>query len=147
MQKTCVIIKPDGIGKKVIGEVIRRFETEGLQLLGVKMVRPDRASLENFYGIHKGKDFFEPFINFMSSGPIVVTAWQGERAVQKVRDIIGVTNSKEALPGTLRQMFGTDGRRNLVHASDTVDNGIKEVDFFFRNEEIFDYDPDAWHTE
>ncbi|MCX5782059.1 MAG: nucleoside-diphosphate kinase [Elusimicrobia bacterium] len=144
MERTCVIIKPDGIGKKVVGEIIKSFESEGLKLLGMKMVWPDRSTIENFYDVHRGKYFFEFFINFMTSGPIIVTAWEGENAVFGVRNIIGSTDSMEAAPGTLRRMFGTDGRKNLVHASDSVENGIKEIKFFFKNGEIIDYSPEEW---
>lgn len=144
MERTCVIIKPDGVGKKVVGEVISRFEKEGLKLLAMKMLWPEGKTLENFYAVHKGKYFFEPFMNFVSSGPIVVSAWEGEGAVKNVREILGATNSKEAAPGTLRQIFGTDGRRNLVHGSDSIENGVKEIDFFFKKNEIFEYDPDGW---
>lgn len=147
MEKTCVIIKPDGVGKKVVGEIIERFEKEGLKLLGLKMVWPDRKTLEDFYAVHKGKYFFEPFMNFVSSGPVIVSAWEGESAVKNVRNIIGATNSKEAAPGTLRNMFGTDGRKNLVHASDSIENGVKEINFFFKNGEIINYDPKAWESK
>ncbi len=144
MERTCVIIKPDGVGKKVVGEIIRRFESAGLKLLGMKMLWPERKTIESFYEIHKGKYFFEPFINFMSSGPIVVCAWEGSGAVKNVREMLGATNSTEAAPGTLRQMYGTDGRRNLVHGSDSVENGIKETAFFFTGGELFSYDPNGW---
>ncbi len=144
MERTCVIIKPDGIGKKVVGEIIKRFETEGLKLLGMKMIWPDRPTIENFYDVHRGKYFFEPFMNFMTSGPIIVSAWEGKDAVFSVRNIIGATDSREAAPGTLRRLFGTDGRKNLVHASDSVENGIKEIDFFFKDGEIIEYNPDEW---
>jgi nucleoside-diphosphate kinase len=144
MERTCVIIKPDGIGKKVVGEIIKRFEAEGLKLLGIKMSWPDRSAIEKFYDVHRGKYFFEPFINFITSGPIIITAWEGKNVVFCVRNIIGSTDSKEAAPGTLRNMFGTDGRRNLVHASDSVENGLKEINFFFKNGEIIDYNPEEW---
>jgi len=144
MERTCVIIKPDGVGKKVVGEILSRFEREGFKLLAMKMLWPERKILEEFYAVHKGKYFFDLFINFVSSGPIVVCAWEGEGAVKRVRDILGATNSKDAELGTLRQMFGTDGRRNLVHGSDSVENGINEINFFFKKNEIFEYDPDGW---
>ena len=144
MERTCVIIKPDGIGKKCAGEVIRRFESEGLKLIGLKMLYPPREKIESFYEIHKGKPFFGPFIAFMTSGPIIVSAWEGVNAVAHVRRIIGATNSKEAAQGTLRQLFGTDNRKNLVHASDSEENGKRETSFFFQPEELVEYDPNAW---
>jgi nucleoside-diphosphate kinase len=144
MERTCVIIKPDGVGKKVAGEVIKRFESEGLKLVGLKMLRPKRAVLEDFYSVHKGKFFFEPFINFLESGPIIVCAWQAPNAVIQVRNIIGDTDSRKAKPGTLRGAFGTDNRKNLVHASDSIENAKREIEFFFQPDEILEYNPDEW---
>jgi nucleoside-diphosphate kinase len=144
MERSCLIIKPDGVGKKKAGEIIGRLEAEGLKLLGVKMLRPTREEIEGFYSMHKGKHFFEPFVNFMLSGPIIVTAWEGKGAVAHIRKTIGATNSKEAAPGTLRQQFGTDNRKNLVHASDSVESSDRELKHFFKPSEIIEYDPDAW---
>lgn len=144
MERTCVIVKPDGVGKKVVGEVVRRLESEPLRLIGMKMIRPVKSQIESFYEVHRGKPFYEPLVRFMLSGPIVVTAWEGEDAITRVRTIIGATNSKEAAPGTLRQMFGTDNRRNLVHASDSKENGVREVSFYFAPNELFAYDSDEW---
>ena len=147
MERTCVIVKPDGVGKKVVGEVIKRMESEGLKLLALKMEWPSKEKIEGFYAVHKGKDFFERFINFVSSGPVIVTAWEGENAISRVRNIIGATNSQEAEEGTLRNLFGTDNRRNLVHASDSVENGKKEMEYFFKAEEIIEYDPNNWQDK
>lgn len=144
MERTCVIIKPDGVGKKVVGSVIARFEKEGLKLIGMRMVRPAREIMEKFYDVHKGKPFFEPFIRFVVSGPIIVTAWEGPGAVANVRSIIGATNSAEAAPGTLRGTYGTDNRRNLVHASDSPENAAREISFFFSPGELFTYTPSDW---
>lgn len=144
MERTCVIVKPDGVGKKVVGEVVRRLESEPLRLIGMKMIRPVKSQIESFYEVHRGKPFYEPLVRFMLSGPIVVTAWEGEDAITRVRTIIGATNSKEAAPDTLRQMFGTDNRRNLVHASDSKENGVREVSFYFAPNELFAYDSDEW---
>jgi nucleoside-diphosphate kinase len=147
MERTCVIIKPDGVGKKKVGEIIKRFESEGLKLVAMKMARPDRATLEEFYAVHKGKHFFEPFINFLSSGPIVICGWEGQNAISNVRSIIGDTDSKKAKPGTLRGQFGTDNRRNLVHASDSPENAAREINFFFKPGEILEYSPEDWETK
>lgn len=144
MERTCVIVKPDGVGKKVIGDIIRRFESESLQLVGMKMIKPSKETMEEFYSVHKGRPFYEPLLKFMTCGPIVVTAWKGDNAIARVRGIIGATNSKEAAPGTLRQLFGTDNRRNVVHASDSPENGRKETSFFFTDQEIIDYGYDDW---
>lgn len=143
-ERTCLIIKPDGVGKKVVGKVISCLEENGLKLLALKMLRPERSVLESFYAVHQGKPFFEPFINFMTTGPIIVSVWEGKGAIQQVRKLIGSTNSLEAAPGTLRNLYGTDNRRNLVHASDSPENAQREISFFFRPEEIFQYDENAW---
>lgn len=144
MERTCVIIKPDGVCKKVSGDIIKRFDGEGLKLVGLKMVRPSRQAMENFYAVHKERDFFKPLIDFICSAPIIVMAWECENAVAKVRNIIGATNSKEAAAGTLRNMFGTDNRRNVVHASDSVENAKKEISVFFGPEEIMRYEYNDW---
>lgn len=141
---TCVIVKPDGVGKRVVGKIIDRFESEGFQLLAMKTVRPTAALMEEFYAEHKGKPFFPPFLRFVTSGPLVVTAWRGAGAVARVRQIIGATNSPEAAPGTLRRTWGTDNRRNLVHASDSPKSAAREVAFFFSPEDTVPYDGDAW---
>jgi len=147
MENTCVIIKPDGVCKKVSGDIIKRFDVEGLKLVGLRMARPSKETLERFYAVHKGKEFFEPLIRFMYSAPLIVMAWQAEDAVAKVRRIIGATNSKEAAAGTLRAMFGTDGRRNVVHASDSPENAAKELAFFFKPEDLMKYDYTDWKND
>jgi nucleoside-diphosphate kinase len=144
MEKTLVIIKPDGVGKRAVGEIIRRFETEGFKLIGLKMLKPERKTLEEFYSVHKGKPFFEPFMSFVTSGPIIAAALEADSAVERVRGIIGSTDSKKAAPGTLRSLYGTDNRRNLVHASDSRENAKREIEFFFKNHELLSYDPDNW---
>ncbi|MGA2090125.1 MAG: nucleoside-diphosphate kinase [Endomicrobiales bacterium] len=144
MERTCIIIKPDGVGKKVVGAIISRFEKEGLKLVAMKMLKPARSVMEQFYAVHKGKPFFEPFINFVTSGPIVVTAWEADHAVLKVRGIIGATNTKEAVLGTLRNLYGTDNRRNVVHASDSVENAKHEIEFFFTDSEVLSYELTDW---
>jgi nucleoside-diphosphate kinase len=144
MERTCVVVKPDGVGKKVVGSVIQRFENEGLKLIAMKMVKPEYSVMEQFYSVHIGKSFFPAFMQFVTSGPIVVTAWEADNAVQKVRGIIGATNSKEAAAGTLRNLHGTDNRRNLVHASDSVENAQREIGFFFTEAELMAYGLTDW---
>lgn len=144
LEKTFLIVKPDGVGKKVLGEVIKRLESEGLTLVGLKMISPTINEIEDFYHTHKGKHFYQPLVNFMICGPIVVSVWESKDAVAKVRKIVGATNSKEADPGTLRRIYGTDNRRNLVHASDSPENAKREIEFFFKDKEIFHYSHDSW---
>ena len=131
MEKTCVIIKPDGVCKKVSGDIIKKFDGEGLKLVAVRMVKPEKQVMENFYSVHKDREFFRPLIDFVCSAPVIVMVWEDENAVAKVRGIVGSTNSKEAVGGTIRNIFGTDNRRNVVHASDSAENAQKEIAFFF----------------
>lgn len=135
-QRTCVLIKPDGMEKKVIGKILTRFENEGFQLLGIKMIPPDQEKLENFYLEHKGKTFYDRFLNFMLSGPIIATVWEGEEIIVRSRQIIGATNSKEAEIGTLRQLYGTDNRKNLVHGADSLKSAEREIKIMFKESEL-----------
>ena len=143
-ERACVIIKPDAVCRKFSGDIIKRFDAEGLKLLGLKMLKPAKQEMEEFYAVHKGKPFFEPLISFICSAPVIVMAWEGENAVTIVRSIIGATNSKEAAAGTLRNLFGTDGRKNALHSSDSPENAKREVSLFFKSEEIMDYNYNDW---
>ncbi len=147
MEQTCVLIKPDGIGKKVVGDIVKRFEAEGLKLIGMKMMRPSQEKIEGFYEVHKGKPFFGAFIGFMVSGPIIASVWEGDNAVTHVRSVIGATNSKDAAAGTLRNLYGTDNRKNLVHASDSAENAHREIQFFFAKDEVISYDGYEWKSK
>lgn len=143
-ERTCLLIKPDGIGLKKIGTILGRIESEGFLLLALKMVRLSREEAEDFYEAHRDTFFFSPFIRFMTSGPIVAAILEGEDAIKRVRKMIGATNSREAEEGTLRKLYGTDTRRNLVHGSDAPAAARREIRFFFKPEEVQIYDPDAW---
>jgi nucleoside-diphosphate kinase len=138
-ERTLTLVKPDGTEKHLTGVVLERYESAGLQLAGLKMLRLSRSQAENFYKEHKGKPFYEPLIEFMISAPIVAAVWEGENAIALVRQLMGATNSKEAKPGTLRKQFGTDNRQNLVHGSDSPASAEREIQFFFKSEEIFHY--------
>lgn len=144
MESSLVIVKPDGVGRKVVGKVIDRFEGEGFQLMAVKMVRPTAKLMEGFYAEHAGKDFFPPLLRFITSGPIVPMVWRGENAIARIRQIIGSTNSREAAEGTLRRTWGTDNRRNLVHASDSAKSAEREIAYFFAPEDVAPYEPSRW---
>lgn len=134
--RTCLLIKPDGIEKKVVGKVIERLEQETFDLIAMKLVPPDRKIVEEFYLVHKGKPFYQSFIDFMTEGPFIAMTWQGEDIISRCRKIIGATNSKEAEPGTLRNLYGTDNRRNLLHSSDSEASARKEIGLLFRSDEI-----------
>ncbi len=134
MEETLLIIKPDGVQRNLIGEVLRIVESNGLQIVNIKMLKLSREKAEEFYSVHKGKSFFERLINFMISGPVVVVRLKGADAVSKLRKIMGKTDPNEAEPGTVRRMYGLDVTRNTVHGSDTPEHAKKEIHFFFGEE-------------
>ena len=136
IERTCFMIKPDGVASKVVGKVLDRFEREGFTMVAMKLIPPDLAQIESFYAVHKGKPFYEGLLKFMTEGPSVAVVWEADDAITRTRAIIGATNSKEAAPGTLRNLYGTDNRRNLVHASDSPESAEKEIALLFRKEEL-----------
>jgi nucleoside-diphosphate kinase len=139
MERTLSIVKPDGVQKHLIGEVIRRFEGHGLQVIGLKMISMDKKEAEGFYAVHRGKPFFESVTTFMSSGPSVVMVLEGEGAIAKTRELMGATDPKQAKEGTLRRQFATNIERNIVHGSDGRDTAAFEIAYFFNALEIFKY--------
>jgi nucleoside-diphosphate kinase len=147
VERTCTLVKPDGVCKRVVGTVLDRFEKSGLRLIGLKMVHLSPAVAERFYAEHKGKPFYEPLITFMISAPIVAAIWEGDGAIQKARSLMGSTNSPEAQAGTLRRQFGLDNRRNLVHGSDSPASAEREIAFFFKPDELYHYQDNDWQKE
>ncbi len=133
MERTLSIVKPDGVEKGLIGEVIKRFEDNGLQVIGLKMVKMSKREAEGFYEVHRGKPFFESLTTFMSSGPAVVMVLEGDNAIQRVRDLMGATDPQEAAEGTLRRQFGSNIERNVVHGSDAPDTAAFEIGYFFHD--------------
>jgi len=131
MEKTLSIIKPDGVKKNVIGEVIKRFEEKGLRIAGLKKIKLTKQDAQNFYIVHKQRPFYESLTDFMSEGPIVVMVIEGENAISRVREIMGATNPKEALPGTIRADLASDIEHNIVHGSDSTASASYEIPFFF----------------
>lgn len=136
MERTLVIVKPDGVRKGLIGEVIKRFEAEGLKVLGLKMLKLSKADAEGFYAVHRGKPFFESLIEFMSSGPVVVMVLQGEGAIGRVREIMGATDPEKAAAGTIRRLYADNVQENIVHGSDSPDSAAFEIPYFFSAIEI-----------
>ncbi len=136
MERTLSIIKPDGVARGLIGEVIKRFEKEGIKIVAMKMLHMSKKEAEGFYEVHKDKPFFDSLTTFMSSGPIVVMVLEGENVIQKNRDLMGATNYKEAAPGTIRADFATDIEKNVVHGSDSPENAKKEISYFFSTLDI-----------
>ena len=137
MEKTLSIIKPDGIRKNVIGEVIKRFEFQGLRIAALRMLRLSQDEAKRFYIVHKERPFYESLTGFMSEGPIVVMVIEGEQAITTVREIMGATNPKDAKPGTIRSDFASDIEHNIVHGSDSKESASYEIPFFFSSLDVF----------
>ena len=139
-ERTLVLLKPDAVQRGLSGQVIARFEAKGLKIVGMKMIHMDRALAGRHYGVHEGKPFFEGLVNFITSSPIVAIALEGPQAVEVVRNMMGVTDPKKAAPGTIRGDFGLDIGRNLVHGSDSPENAVLELNLFFEEGELVDYE-------
>ncbi len=139
MERTLSIVKPDGVQKHLIGEVMKRFEDHGLRVIGLKMISMDKKEAEGFYAVHRGKPFFESLTTFMSSGPAVVMVLEGESAISKTRDLMGATDPKQAKEGTLRRQYATNIERNVVHGSDAPETAAFEIKYFFNSLETFEY--------
>lgn len=136
MEKTLSIIKPDAVKKGVIGKILDRFESNGLRIAAMKKVQLSKEQAEAFYAVHKERPFFKDLVEFMISGPVVVSVLEGEGAVLKNRDLMGATNPKEAQPGTIRADFAKSIDANAVHGSDSLENAKIEIEFFFKSNEI-----------
>jgi nucleoside-diphosphate kinase len=139
MERTLSIVKPDGVQKHLIGEVIKRFEDRGLTVIGLKMISMDKKEAEGFYAVHRGKPFFESLTTFMSSGPSVVMVLEGEGAISKTRELMGATDPKQAKERTLRHQFATNIEKNVVHGSDAPETAAFEIKYFFNCLEMFEY--------
>jgi nucleoside-diphosphate kinase len=139
MDQTLILLKPDSIKGKFCGKVISRFEEAGFTVRGCKMMKLDAAILREHYAHVADKPFYPEIEKFMSSTPVLAMVIEGDSVVDKVRDMLGVTDSRKAAPGTLRAMFGTDVMVNVAHASDSKETAAKEVVRFFKKEELFDY--------
>ncbi|KJU85655.1 nucleoside diphosphate kinase [Candidatus Magnetobacterium bavaricum] len=131
MERTLSIVKPDGVKKNVIGEVISRFEKGGFRVVALKMLTLSRQEAEGFYIVHKARPFYGSLTTFMSEGPVVVMVLEGNGVIDKVRAIMGATNYKDAAPGTIRADFATDIERNVVHGSDSATSAAFEIPYFF----------------
>ena len=139
MERTLVILKPDAVQRGLVGEIIHRLERRGLQLIGLKMLAVDRALAERHYAVHQGKSFYDGLIAYITSSPVVVGVFAGANAVLIVRNTVGATRPYEAAPGTIRGDLAVDVGRNLIHASDSVENGEAEVALWFRPDELVEY--------
>ena len=136
MERTLSIIKPDGVGRGLIGDVIKRFEKNDIKIIAMKMVHLTQADAEKFYAVHKERPFFDSLTEFMTSGPIVPMILEGKNVIEKNRTLMGATNFKEAAEGTIRRDFATDIEKNVVHGSDAPETATVEIAFFFNQFEI-----------
>jgi len=139
MDKTLLIIKPDAVKKNLSGKILKHISDAGFQIIGMRMMWLNKEQGGRFYEIHKGKDFYEWLVNFISSGPIVVACLKTPDAPPKLREVVGATDPKKAAPGTVRNLYGTSVGENVVHASAPDENPQREIDFFFTREELFTY--------
>jgi nucleoside-diphosphate kinase len=135
-ERTLSIVKPDGVGRNLIGEVYRRFEQAGLKVVAARMMQLSQAEAEGFYAVHRERPFFKDLVRFMTSGPVMVQVLEGEGAIAKNREVMGATDPKKANKGTIRADLATSIDENIVHGSDATDTAAKEISYFFREIEL-----------
>jgi nucleoside-diphosphate kinase len=136
IERTLSIIKPDGVGRNLIGEVYRRFEQVGLRVVAARMMQLSLAEAEGFYAVHRERPFFKDLVRFMTSGPVMVQVLEGEGAIAKNREVMGATDPKKASKGTIRADLATSIDENIVHGSDAPDTAAREISYFFREIEL-----------
>ncbi|HSG18308.1 MAG TPA: nucleoside-diphosphate kinase [Anaerolineae bacterium] len=149
MERTLILVKPDGVQRGLIGTIVGRFEARGLKLVGMKLLQMSGDLAARHYSVHEGKPFYDSLVEYIVSGPVVAMVWEGKDAVNAARLTMGITNPAEAAPGTIRGDFGMEIGRNLVHGSDSAENAVKEAKLFFAPDELVDWqrDADAWIRE
>ncbi len=145
MEKTFVMIKPDGVQRNLVGEIISRFEKKGLKLVAMKMLVISRSLAEEHYQEHVGKPFFEELVSFITSGPVVAMVWEGLEVIPLVRDMMGKTNPSVAAPGTIRGDYAIFTGNNIVHGSDSPQSAEREINLFFKTDELLSYKKDLNH--
>ena len=139
MERTFIMVKPDGVQRGLVGEIVSRFERKGFRLVGAKLIMISGEQAEYHYAEHKGKDFYDRLVRFITSGPVFAMVWQGDQVIALSRQLIGKTNVTEALPGTIRGDFALHTHMNLVHGSDSPESAEREIGNFFKPEEMMDY--------
>jgi nucleoside-diphosphate kinase len=146
MERTLVLVKPDGVQRGLIGEIVGRFERKGLKVIGLRMLEVPRELAERHYAVHEGKHFYAGLVEFITSGPVAALALEGPDAIATVRRLVGATMPNQAEPGTIRGDLGISGLRNLIHASDAPETARFELDLWFGGEPVLDYGRavDAW---
>ncbi|KLV27810.1 nucleoside diphosphate kinase [Niallia circulans] len=146
MERTFLMVKPDGVQRNLIGKIVTRFEEKGFQLVGAKLIHITENLAEQHYAEHKGKPFFTQLVDFITSGPVFAMVWQGEEVIAKARMMMGKTDPLEALPGTVRGDFGVVKHKNIIHGSDGFESAQREIALFFKEEELVEYKKllDGW---
>lgn len=149
MERTLILVKPDGVQRGLIGEIIGRFERRGLKLAGMKFIQMSQELAEQHYGVHKERPFYQSLVAYITSGPVVAMVWEGKGAIAAARATMGATKPVEAAPGTIRGDFGMEIGRNLVHGSDSPENAVNEVNLFFAPSELVEWNrnTDPWIRE
>ena len=149
MERTLILVKPDGVQRSLVGTIISKFEGRGLKLIGLKMQQLSKETAEEHYGEHKGKPFYDGLVNFITSGPLVAMAFEGDNCIEICRSTMGATNPFSAGPGTIRGDFAVDIGRNVVHGSDSVASAVREIELFFDHQELFNWNRaiDKWIIE
>lgn len=140
MEKTFIMVKPDGVQRNVIGEVVKRFEQKGFKLAGAKLMQVSQELAETHYGEHKERPFFGELVDFITSGPVFAMVWEGENVISTARTMIGATNPQEANPGSIRGDFGVTVGKNIIHGSDSKESAEREINLFFKEDELIAYD-------
>src|SRR5688572_2182112 len=139
MQRTLILVKPDGVQRRLVGAIVQRFERKGLRLAGLKLVQASRELAEKHYAVHKGKPFYDSLLQFLTSGPTVAMVWEGREAVAAARNLMGPTDGVKAGPGTIRGDYAISVQNNLVHGSDSAENAALEIDLWFTHGELVGY--------
>jgi nucleoside-diphosphate kinase len=149
MERSLIILKPDAVQRGLVGPILSRIEQRGLKLAGLKLMRIDEALARRHYAIHEGKPFFGGLVEYITSGPVVVAVVTGKNVIGMIRNTVGATNPSQAAPGTIRGDYAVEIGRNLIHASDSPENGEQEVALFFQDSELVDMDrsTDRWIYE
>lgn len=140
MERTYLMVKPDGVQRGLVGEIVQRFEKKGFQLVGAKFLQIPRELAEQHYGEHKERPFFGELVDFITSGPVFAMVWQGDDVIATARQMMGKTNPKDAAPGTIRGDFATSVGMNIIHGSDSPESAEREINLFFKQEEVTSYD-------
>lgn len=146
MEKTFLMVKPDGVQRNLIGSIVERFERKGFQLVGAKLIQVSRETAEKHYQEHVEKPFFSELVDFITSGPVFAMVWAGEDVIAKSRQMMGKTNPLDAAPGTIRGDYGVIMRKNIIHGSDGIESATREIQLFFKEEELLTYKKniDTW---